>query len=542
MLGIAPIGSLPLSTLPEPSARLEGRAAFTPGYKAVSAALIGSARLVVNADNRLFAATEDFISRTSDRIPSRLFAGTVRQALRFTRSLLGGGAFSAYTVGLGEMILNNASGEYDHLIGTHAVDGRRVTVKLGGAGDAYDSFGVIFDGQSTGWHVDDAELIVDLRDFGYQMEVPASPNTYAGTGGVEGGTDLKGKRKPLALGTVSNVTPADLTATTSLVFQVHDGPVAAIPAVYVRAAKLALDADYPTLAALLAAAIPQGRYATCLALGLFRLRFLLDDDRGMVTADVLGAAPRGAHLSHTAEIVRHLAEATAKVSRINAASFARVAALQPAPVGLYVEPGSEVTVAELCARLMRGIGGWVGFRRAGDLEVGILTAPSGDPKASFGDVEIIRINRETLPDAIDPPAWRYRIGYALNWTVQDGDRLADGITDERRAWLREAWRIAEASSDRVKVNHPLAQDPPMAEAYFRDEADARAEARRWLNLYRSSRSLYRATLKTQPFGLDLGDVIRLTYPRWDLADGKALRIVSLDEDTENNVVEVVAYG
>jgi hypothetical protein len=48
-----------------------------------------------------------------------------------------------------------------------------------------------------------------------------STNTYAGTGGLEGGTDLKGKPKPRA-GATLNVS-APLVDSANLIYQVHDG-------------------------------------------------------------------------------------------------------------------------------------------------------------------------------------------------------------------------------------------------------------------------------------------------------------------------------
>lgn len=95
----------------------------------------------------------------------------------------------------------------------------------------------------------------------------------------------------------------------------------------------------------------------------------------------------------------------------------------------------------------------------------------------------------------------------------------------------------------IRTNHPRAQDPAPVEGYFRDEADAKAEADRRLALFGSeTRSLYRIVIKAHPFIHEIGETIRVIYPRWDLAAGRDLVIVALTEDTDDNHVELRAWG
>lgn len=544
MFGIATFGEVGFSARPDVKTALVGRATFLPGYKRIKTDLVGRARLRTNVDNRIFAATDDFTSRPTDAVAGRLFAGTVRQPLRFTRSIVGAGDFSSLTLGLGEAILSNASGEYDRLIGTHALDGRALRIKLGGADDAYDSFGTIFDGQSTGYRVDGREFIVDLRDNAYRLEVPASPNTYAGTGGIEGREELKGRRKPRAFGKLLNVTPASLSPASTSLYQVNDGPVQAITAVYVRGVAMTLQADYATPEALIAADVDGGKYGTCLAAGIFAVT-ANSGERGMVTADVEGDATGGVYVSTTADILRRLVEGTAGVTAFDEASLVALNTAYPDAIGYYVGPGEDIWISAIVERLMGALGGWGGFRRNGRFEVGVLRAPIGTSIARFTDIVIVDIDRDALPDSIEPPAWRYRMAYGRNWTVQDEDALAGSVQEDeaRVAFLAEPYRIADPAEDpRIKINHPLAQDPAVLEGFFAEAAPAAAEALRRLRFFRSARSLYRMTLKTQPYRLDLGSEIHVTYPRWDLKAGKSLRVVEIDEDAENNMTEIRAFG
>ena len=72
------------------------------------------------------------------------------------------------------------------------------------------------------------------------LEVPACTNLYGGTNVLPNGadgvtTDLKGSRKPRLFGTVLNIVPVCVN-TVLLIYQVNDGPVHSIDAVYSRGA------------------------------------------------------------------------------------------------------------------------------------------------------------------------------------------------------------------------------------------------------------------------------------------------------------------
>src|SRR5690606_36469248 len=112
-------------------------------------------------------------------------------------------------------------------------------------------------------------------------------NRYAGTtlsaGATAAGTaDMKGRPKPLVYGKAPNV-PAVPVNPFNLICQVNDGAVSSITA-YDGGAALSNAGDYPSLSALVGATVLAGRYATCLALGLFRLGSSLAK---VVTADVV---------------------------------------------------------------------------------------------------------------------------------------------------------------------------------------------------------------------------------------------------------------
>lgn len=504
-----------------------------------SVILNGIATLRVELEFRIFAATEEFVTRSIDQIATQPFYGTLLQPLSFKRTIIGSDIIGRFTAGSGELELTNTDGEYDFLIQRYAIDGRDITVKIGTPDTPYDDFYTIFSGTAADWSVEEDVVRIELVDNGYKLSVPAQPNVYGGTGDLDGTSDLAGKRKPRSFGYVKNVS-APLVIPGSLTYQINDGPVEDITAVYDRGVSITKGVNYASSALLLAATISPGAYATCLSEGLFRLN---TSPSGTITADVSGDKTGGEFVTTTADIVRRLVTSSSVITdeNIYLPSFDVVNESQPSKIGYWIAPDDNDTVADVASRLMSAVGGWCGFRRNGTLEVGIFVTPQGATQAaSFDRADIISISREKLPSSLTPPPYRFRVGYQRNWTKQTD--TAGSVSASRKGFLAEEYRYADSANDSVLTDHPFAQDHAPVESFFNEQADAQDEADRQLELYRGTKGLYRMTVGLLPFALDLGQVINVRYPRWDLTVGRKLRIVEMNENARDNTVEVVGYG
>jgi hypothetical protein len=515
-----------------------GERAFEGFFEGASATLFGTGLIHVERQFRIYTSTQEYVTLSSDSLATQPFNGTLLQPLQINRSLLGSDIIGQFTAGSGKIILTNADGEYDFLIERFAIDGRDIEVRIGREGDSYDSFYTVFKGTASDWSVEEDVVEVDIVDNAYKLSVAAQENAYGGTGGADGTSDLVGKRKPKCYGYVYNISPP-LVVPASLIYQVHDGSVQAISAVYDRGVTLTAGTDYATYALLAAASISAGQYGTCKAQGYIKLG---SSPSGTVTADVQGDNT-GGFIFKTADIVRRVLTASVldDPDDLYVPSFTAVNLANASEVGYYISPDDTTTVADVVAHLMRGVGGWGGFRRSGRFELGIFLTPTGAiPAAHFDKNDIFEMKRERLPSSMTPPPWRFRVGWQHNWTTQTD--LAGSVSATRKSFLSEADRYAEASADSIKTDHPFAQDRDPIISYFRDQADAQTEADRLLDLYRSTKALYRFTVGIQPFALDLGDVVNVTYPRWDLTVGRNLRIVEMSENAQSNTIELVGYG
>lgn len=488
----------------------------------------------------LFFATQQWATGPLDYPANQPFDGRLREPLSFVRSLLGGTRFDSLARGRGSLAIDNADGAYDAFVTGYALAGRRVAVKVGRVTDAYADFVTIFDGTARDWRFGVADIEIELRDSGFKLDVPAQPNSYAGSGGIEGGADLAGKRRPLALGYVEHA-GVTLVDPANLIYQLHDGAIATGFQVLDQGVALAYGGnDQASYAALEAYSVAAGEFEIWPAGGFVKLGSL---PAGVVTV----RSAQGGGLAQTGEIVRSLIAATTLLDpqELVAARFAALDAEQDADVGIFVPTDDGGDASEIAADLLAGIGAFGAFDRHGRFYVDRIVEPIGTPVDAFDGSDIVELDRAPLPAALAPPPWRTRVAYKRNYQVLDGE-LASGVAAADRSYLAERNLLGVGSNPSVLTAFPLAQDAEAVEAYFNAEADAEAEAARLQVLYGTLRSLWRLTLPRRALLLELGDLITIAHPRFGLAEGRDVLVLEVAPEINAggrvDLVEVVAYG
>lgn len=159
--------------------------------------------------------------------------------------------------------------------------------------------------------------------------------TYAGTGGAEGGADLKGRLKPLVIGWAQNVEPV-LIDTVNNVYQFSGyGAIEAVSVLYERAASFGASVgDYASYAALVSATIPAGRWGTCLAAGMVRLGA---PAAGVITGDVRGHRVGSTTPRLTGAVISALATiAGVSSANLETSTLTALDAAAPYPINLVL--------------------------------------------------------------------------------------------------------------------------------------------------------------------------------------------------------------
>jgi hypothetical protein len=529
-----------------------------PAQITINAALVGyifTAEIYTVSGTAIRVASDEFATLDTDSMPSTPFAGVLESGLRFHRAIVDGDKLGGMSSGYSDLVINNSGGDYDAY--ANSLDGSRVVVKYGARGASFDTYVTLYDGVAEGEAtIDEDSMTLHLYDDNKRLDIPAQPSLYGGTGGIDGDSNVAGKRKPIWLGTCSNVT-VPLIDAVNLVYQLHDGPVSGILHVYDRGVELSYNSttDYASYAALIAATITPGRFASCVAVGVIRLGAKPD---GVVTVSANGAVSNGlvatyptsgTFFSDTASAMHYLLTISTANVVVDGGAVIALKAAQGAAIGYFIGPDDDRTIRQALDDLSYGILGYAGFRRDRSFDMGLIAIPTGSPLSSYtGDgtgEDFYTLKQLPLPSVMAPPPYRIRAAYSRNWTIQtDIDATVDAGTQTlRKAPYSVAASTNSSLSTTIQAAHPQAQDPDVWPCWFVNSSDAVSFANSTLTLFGgATRNLFEMVVSADAYKLDLANPIQVTDSRYGLSGGRALAIVSIDDDTSEEQATVQGIG
>jgi hypothetical protein len=506
LAAIKAIGSLPIAAIDEPT----GISAPVPFYF---------------SDIGWTAAPDD------PDAPNRHYAPRIAQGgtLRLDRSIpITPDAQRRVLLQLGDITLVNGDRALDDLVRRMAIDGRLVKLLCGRPGGRYADFVTVFIGTASSWKLaGDGSIALTLRDASWQLDAPAQRNLYAGTGMAGGGLDVKNKPKPLCYGECLNV-PLAYIDTTNRVFQVHDGPIEAVIAVY--DAELALTAGIDVDDIWAAAPPAAGTYITQKSGGYIRLG---DKPQGTITADVRGDKAFGSYVSTAGGIAFRIAHDRGGIAddKFDLTSFELLNNVQPAPVGIYTGL-STFTIADLWDSVLGSINAWYGANAQDKIQVGRLDLPRDTAAARLTTKDITALTLQDTPSNINPPVYKVSIGYQRNWTPSPSS-IAGAVTDDRLAFLANEYRYGNFEDIDLLVPHLRAQEMTLP-GLFANEADADAEAERLQQLYGGPFQQAQLVTKLQGYLIQPDFTINTDYPRYGLDGGRNVIVTGQGIDGSRN--------
>jgi hypothetical protein len=479
----------------------------------------------------------------------------IMQPANLQRTAFGSGTTGgAITVGFGELVLNNVDGGLDSLI-DYGFDGRSFKLLIGDETGAYGDFVTVMSGTMEQPTFSWRTMSVRIRDRLEELERrPVQTAKYAGSNslpaGLEGtADDLAGRPKPRVYGVVYNIAPP-LVNTARLIYQVNDGAVNDVSAVYDKGLALTKGADYSNQSDMETNAPAVGQYRIWKAGGYFRLGSTPD---GQITADVTQGA--SAANRTTAQILKALATGPGGIAsgEVSSSDVTALDTAASAEIGLWIV--DEISVRAAMETVANSVGGWFGFDRSGVLRMKRLEAPSGTPDLilkSFvpgtavkaTDADILEIERLPTNDAgRGVPVYRVILKHGRNWTAGDRD-LAAAVTAARKAWLAEEWRTATATDAAVQAKHLLAGEMEF-ETLLVSAAAAGTEATRRLALYGTRRDRLRLRVRLDSSlaaVVDLGSIVSVELPRFGYDAGKLFVVLGMEYDAARNIAELEVWG
>jgi hypothetical protein len=486
--------------------------------------------------------THGYNTAAGDTPASTHYEPRIRQPGLVRRDMFGSGrTHGATSVGYGEVRMVNADGGLDALL-PYGFDGRALTLRFGDSDAAYSTFVTVLSATMEQADLTESEFSVRLKDKLYVLQNPLATALYGGTNALPAGVDgtaddIKGKVKPRLYGTVFNESPVQVN-TARLIWQINTAAVQTFAAVYDQGVALTKGADYASQADMETTAPAAGSWRAWPAGGMFRLG---SSPVGQITFD----ASQGAAASDrtAAQVLKQIALDMGMPSGdISAADVTALDGANGAELGVYVTDSTPALA--IMDRVAASVGAWFGFDRLGVLRMGRLIAPAGTAVADIGTSNVIDLQRVTARDATAGlPVWRVTLGYKPIGVVQDKD-LAGGVTDARRALLKEQCRHTSDDDAAIKTQY-LTAPTLERDTLLIDAAATAAEASRLLTLFKARRDTYTCAVRLEPAlltALDLGAVVSLTYPRFNLAAGKLFIVLGLEVDLARNRANLTLWG
>lgn len=493
-------------------------------------------------------STKGFATGPADTPANRVAEGRISSAALIRRDIFDiattGGASR---VGYGELALRNDDGGLDYLL-EKALDGRSCRIYVSAADPADRpafpaGFDLLLAAVMEQPDISLSEARIRLRDRQVFTSRQLQPNRFAGDNvlpaGLEGiASDLRGKPKPILYGYAFNLAPPAVN-TSRLVFQVNDGPVRDVMAVYDSGALLSRGEDYADETALFATAPAAGSYRVWKAGGMFRLG---SSPIGEVTCDAVeGLWP----VNRTAgQAFRKILEDRVGLDAglISSADVAALDAVQPATVGLWID--RDVPVAAALDLVCQSVGAWWASDVNGVLRIARLEAPGGAPVLELNASNIVggSLSRVPMNDG-GLPAYRVTVRAVPNYTVQTSG-LVGSVTPARRSRLAKPFQDAIAEELDTRDVYLLAPERTV-ETLLACLPAAQVEATRLLGLYGVRRDRFELTFEGDPEALttiDLGAVVRVTYSRFGLESGRLMRVLGYQLNPTASSATLTVWG
>lgn len=278
-------------------------------------------------------------------------------------------------------------------------------------------------------------LTISLSTAEALLNISLLSATYAGTGGQEGPTTLKGTKKPFALGQCDNVEPILIDAAYR-VYQYHGyGASNDVTAVYENAVSLgapvSVAANYSSL---IGASLQPGQWIKCPALGMFRLGA---QNTGKITADVQGAKDGSTYVTSVAAITALLL----KTAGIAAANINQTS-LNASGAGAWCYYAKDdINIGELAREAYTQAGGYLFADGAGKWRAGRYYK-NGTATALYGEKRGQPAIRSIKMTADHAPVWKVEVGNRRVWSTHSLSEISSALSE-----TVEAAAAAKAAAD-----------------------------------------------------------------------------------------------
>lgn len=457
-----------------------------------------------------YLSSRGFVSTASDT-PANTAYDDIIVSVPSIRSTLADALRGRSVISFGNMDVDNSGGVRDSWL-QDAWDGRPAVLYLGDPTWPRADYRPVFSGVIADIQAgDNATITLRLRDRQALLDVPMQTAFVGGSGSAIY------QRLPIGYGEIKFAEPVLIDSTTRE-YQVHDGAIQSIDAVYMDGALLTAGTQY----------------TTTLSTGKF---ILVTTSTGRLTVDFKGDATGSGYINTASAIAQRIVQTRAGFSAgdIDSTSAAAFASDAPGAVGVYVSEDHR-TVLGVLDELITGVGGTYSINRDGKLVMSQFKAPAGPAVLTLTDDDI-ELGGITLTGRI-VPVLSVRIGYARYYTIVDTSALP-GLSAAQRQRMADAYLIARATTG--ATNYLLAVHGDIDYSPYAASSDASTEAARQAALWGVLRRRFRLQAFVGVQRVNLNDVIALDLSRYALGGGVLARVVGLRENLTGGSVEIEVF-
>lgn len=436
------------------------------------------------------------------------------------------------------IVLTEGRGRYDGLRKEYSWQERTAQMYLGPEDGLFvDSFDAFFPFQVVDfdWSTDqvlltpgpaavEADDVVQKNFYGQGYTIGfASPSADEGgqVGDTKGGTkhppltifdDLSGVPLPLSYGRLFGV-PAQEISTVNEIHQFHSGSETEGAATV-----QSLDAVYEDGLAFGAGT----GYSEDLESATFRL---VSPSDALITCDVHGAldGPSGTYVDRPGAIIQAVLTGPVGLSVVDLATetIGDYDTRFPYECGFYF--GAAAVKRKTFLEAMLAPLGFFYRSRDGRFRVGWVKHPAEETVDLALEEKVIKgVSRK----ATLRPAWRVRIGYEPVERPVGLQSFAGAVTQSEIARQSNEYRWVEALDEGILDLHKAGEmEIPTR---FIQRADAQALADECLKLYGRQRDILEVKLNHKWLRYDIGDIVSLQWPRYDIVDDGDILLESGD--------------
>lgn len=499
------------------------------------------------AAGTIYVSDRGFVTRPVDSPANTHMAPRVKLPASLRRDIIAPGRtiLGRTQARYGDVVITNPDGALDGWF-DYAFDGREFVQYVGDFGSVFPTgYTRLVTATMDEAAFTEGEIRIKLRDRVGELDKPVQTTLYAGTGTLEGSSELTGKPKPMLYGYKRHIRPP-LVDSSRLIYHINStGDSVTLDygsgfVVFENGVGIPQDtvtgATYSDQADMLANAPAAGTFRVWPAGGYIRL----------------GSSPSGVitcHASTTVDTVGAFwAAITALAATDNVASGIETAldAANAGTIGLWIGPDEEPTMAEVLDRALGTIGGWCGTNNDGELTAGVLKDPSNQTATyTFPTGWLDNLRRVPVADSFGGvPCWRARMKWDEKIAFSDSE-IAGSISDGGRAELKQSHAVAIGDSDSsILTKHPLAPDLLLDSLFTSSAVSPSAEAERQFNLrsVKRDRFAFRAPMRSETEAIDLGQYVRIVHPRFGLSAGKNFVIATVAPDTSTGMIDFEVWG